>query len=326
MKYDFFTYFDSNYIFQGLALYSSLKNTGIKFRLFAIALDEAAFEMLVELKDSVPEIIAVKLADIESFDAEFSNCRNNRSQIEYYFTLSPVAPLYLFEQFPDIEILNYLDSDLYFYSSPAAIYEELKDKSILIIEHRFPRHLKYMERNGKFNVAFQLYRNNNSARQCLLQWRKQCIAWCYDKVEAKRYADQKYLDTWSRDFDVSVCQNKGANLAPWNWMQYNLEITDGKLIVDENELIFFHFQGFRFLSSTRVCHNLGCYFAVMPREIRYFLYQNYAEQFSKIDKLLNENCKKLNPGIRFVNHRTNWMTYIKNIIGMPFNTMKLNNE
>jgi hypothetical protein len=323
MKYNFFTYFDSNYIFQGLALYFSLKKTRIDFILFTIALDEPTFEMLTRLKDAIPEIIPVKLADIETFDPEFAKCSNNRSRIEYYFTLSPVVPLYLFEKFPEIEILNYLDSDIYFYSSPAPIYEELRDNSLLIISHRFPKHLRFMERNGKFNVAFQLYRNNDSARKCLQQWRKQCIEWCYDKVEAKRYADQKYLDSWPQNFDVTVCRNKGANLAPWNWMQYNLKIADGKLFVDKNELIFFHFQGFRFLSSTRICHNLGCYFALMPQVIRKFLYKNYAEQFIRIEKLLNENCEDLNPGIRFVNQRTNWMTYIKNIIGMPFNTMKI---
>ncbi len=323
MKYNFFTYFDSNYIFQGLALYSSLKNTGIKFRLFVISLDESAFAILTQLKDSIPEITPVKLADIEEFDPEFAVCSTKRSRVEYYFTLSPVAPLYLFEKFPDIEILNYLDSDLYFYSSPAPIYEELKNNSILIINHRFPKHLKFMERNGKFNVAFQLYRNNDSARTCLRQWRKQCIEWCYDKVEAERYADQKYLDSWPQDFDVTVCRNKGANLAPWNWMQYNLKIADGKLLIDENELIFFHFQGFRFLNNARICHNLGCYFAIMPKEIKAFLYKNYAEQFVEFEKLLDEKCKELNPGIRFVNQRTNWMTYIKNIIGMPFNTMKI---
>jgi hypothetical protein len=109
--------------------------------------------------------------------------RRTVSKVEYYFTLSPVMPLYLFERHKDIGILNYLDSDLYFMSSPKPLYDELGGKSLLIVEHRFPRRLKRLERCGRFNVQFQLYRNDEAARGCLRWWRGKCLEWCRDQVD-----------------------------------------------------------------------------------------------------------------------------------------------
>jgi hypothetical protein len=327
--YDFCTYFDSAYIFQGLVLLRSLRRQLGEggFRLFVVALDEGSFEMLSALAaEEMPELRPERLSDVEAFDPDFAACAANRSKVEYYFTLSPVMPLYLFERHKDIGILNYLDSDLYFMSSPKPLYDELGGKSLLIVEHRFPRRLKRLERCGRFNVQFQLYRNDEAARGCLRWWRGKCLEWCRDQVEAERYADQKYLDKWPELFADSlvVSREDGAGLAPWNWMRYGLRVRDGVLEMgDGSRPIFYHFQGFRFINPKRILHNLGSYLTYMPEELREALYGEYARALLEEEGFLKARFPERSPALRFANNRTNLTTYLKSTLLAPFNAMSL---
>ncbi len=326
--YDFCTYFDSAYIFQGLVLLRSLRRHAKEpFRLFVVALDDLAYEALSELsKGEMPELVPVRLSDVEAFDSDFANCKASRSKIEYYFTLSPVMPLFLLEKWPDIKLLNYLDSDLYFLSSPKPVYDELGSKSLLIVEHRFPAWLRRLERCGRFNVQFQLYRNDAAAKACLSWWRGKCLEWCYDKVEPERYADQKYLDKWPELFGDSlvVSQEPGAGLAPWNWMRHSARVSGGKIALEGGRHpIFYHFQGFRFITPSRIMHNLGSYLAVMPRALREKLYSAYAKELLEEERFLQTRFPGKGFALRFANMRTNWMTYLKSTLLAPFNTMPL---
>lgn len=258
MKY-FCTYFDFNYIHQGWTLFRSLQNTVESFKLFVICMDDKVFEVLSQAAPGI--IIPIKLADIETFDPEYAASRNNRSIYEYFFTLTPVMPLYIFQKYPEVDLLTYLDADLYFYSSPQALYDELGTNSMLITPHRFPEKIKWREKFGLYNVSLQIYRRDDNTMKALQWWRKKCIEWCYDIVEKERFADQKYLNQIIELFDgVIASQLKGAGLAPWNWWQYNFKYdSNGKLLVDGEDLIFYHFQGFKVLNSSLLLHNLGHY-------------------------------------------------------------------
>ncbi|MCP3964753.1 MAG: glycosyl transferase [Lentisphaerae bacterium] len=287
MKY-FCTYFDSNYLPQAIALYHSLCKQDFKFKLFVVCLNDKSYDVLNTLK--IENIHPLKLAEVEAFDPEFAECRGNRSIVEFYFTLSPVMPLYIFDKFGEVDILGYLDADLLFYSSPQPLYEELGDNSILIIEHRFPEAIKYREKFGRFNVQFQLYRRDNNGIKCLKWWREKCIEWCYDVVEKNRFADQKYLNLWPELFDkVVVSKLKGAGLSPWNW--YNYEIStekNRKVMIDDENLIFYHFQGFKVLNNFLLQHNLGHYGKVMPKRLLTFFYIGYLKAVSSASNWLSE--------------------------------------
>ena len=136
MKRYFCTYFNDDYLIYGLTMFRSLKETGIDFRLFVLCLDDPVYEKLTGF---APEIEPVRLSELESADPETTACRGNRSLIEYFFTLSPALPLFLFRRDPEIDILAYVDSDFMFFSSPEPIWEELGEKDVLIYEHDFLR-------------------------------------------------------------------------------------------------------------------------------------------------------------------------------------------
>lgn len=243
--YYFCTYFDRNYLPRGLALYRSLQAHCPQFKLWVLCMDDETYAALTQL--NLPAIVPVALRDLEQGDTPLLAAKQNRSRVEYYFTTTPSLLLYLFNRWPAVELVTYLDADLFFFASPAPLFEELSTGSIAIIAHRFPPRLRYREMFGIYNVGWLSFKRDESAFACLRWWREKCIDWCYDRVEEGRFADQKYLDEWPSRFEkVVVLEHKGANLAPWNLPNYQLRALEGNLVtVDEQPLIFFHFHALK---------------------------------------------------------------------------------
>lgn len=210
--YYFCTYFDSNYMIHGLTLYRSLLKQCSDFRLYVLCLDDATYEVLNHLNEK--RICTILLKEVEEWDSGLLQAKTTRGLVEYYFTLSPVLPLYLLKKY-QIGIITYLDADLLFFSSPDVIYNELGSKSILITPHRFPSELKYKEKYGQFNVQYQSFRNDEIGIRCLEHWKDKCLEWCYDRLDEDKFADQKYLDEWPDLYGdaLVVSQNIGVGLA-----------------------------------------------------------------------------------------------------------------
>ena len=86
---------------------------------------------------------------------------------------------------------------------------------------------------GTYNVGWVGVRNDPDGIAVIRWWREQCIEWCYDHVDGDRYADQGYLDSFSRlSTRVKSVDNVGANLAPWNIANYRIDFRDGRVMID----------------------------------------------------------------------------------------------
>jgi hypothetical protein len=261
------TYFDQNYLPRALALYHSLRSHGGDFRLWALCMDAAAYDAVVAL--ALPGLDPIALEDFERGDTALAGAKAGRSRAEYFFTCTPSLPLYVLEHWPEVDLVTYLDSDLFFYSHPAPVFDELKDASVGIVGHRFSRANRDRQRFGIYTVGWVSFRRDEQGLACLRWWRERCIEWCFDRVEEHRYADQKYLDDWPRRFDrVRAIEHRGANLAPWNVASYRISERDGRVWVDDQPLVFFHFQGFQQLAPWLYNSNFGLYFARPSSTIR----------------------------------------------------------
>jgi hypothetical protein len=212
-------------------------------------MDDAALTDLNRLH--LPEIVPISIHDFESGDTAMREAKQNRSLIEYYFTSTPSLLLYVMNHWPAIDVLTYVDADVFFFASPAPLFEEMGSSSIAIIRHNFSPGLRDREIYGIYNVGWLSFRRDENAAACLAWWRAQCIEWCYDRLDNGRYADQKYLDDWPARFhNVKVIEHKGANLALWNVGNYTLHTNDEKTVmVDGDRLIFYHFHKFKQTSS-----------------------------------------------------------------------------
>lgn len=244
----FCTYFDRNYLTRGLALYYSLRQHCRRpFLLWTLCFDDETYAILSRL--NLVGLRLIRRADFEADDADLATARANRTAVEYYWTCTPSLPLYVLHQDETIEVITYLDADLFFFSDPQPIFDEFGDGSILIHGHRYsPEHAHYAETSGIFNVGLLAFRRDKSGLECLWWWRERCNAWCYARFEDGKYGDQKYLDDWPVRFSgVIVLQHPGAGLAPWNISQYQIE-SDEKILVNGYPLIFFHFHALKVVS------------------------------------------------------------------------------
>ncbi|MFN8496852.1 MAG: hypothetical protein U0641_03280 [Anaerolineae bacterium] len=242
----FCTYFDRNYITRGLALYHSLvESCPGPFTLWILCLDAETLACLTHLQ--LPNAALMALDEIESAYPALARVQATRSQVEYYWTCTPFLPDYILRQHPDVDVITYLDADLYFFGDPAPIYTELGQGSILIGEHRYtPEHAYLAETSGIFNVGLLIFRQDERSRLCLGWWQDRCLEWCYQRYEDGKFGDQKYLDDWPARFEgVVVLQHKGAGLAPWNVARYRLKRTRDGVMVDSQRLIFYHYHSYR---------------------------------------------------------------------------------
>jgi hypothetical protein len=310
----FCTYLDSNYLSRGLALYYSLSRYSPPFRLWVLCFDDLAYKVLRKL--ALPEVVPLRLSEFEEGDSELLQAKNNRSKIEYYFTCTPSLLLYILRNYPEVDIITYLDADLFFFSDPTPIYQEFGEKSILIVGHRFPPHLKKLEIHGIYNVGLLSFRRDSEGLRCLNWWRHKCLEWCYDRVESNRFADQKYLDDWPTRFSqVVVLQHKGANLAPWNMANYCIWLKNNQVMVDEFPLIFFHFHNLRTLSRWIVDPGLSEYSVPMSKVVKNNIFLPYIRKLKSVRTQLHS----LNPAIanRYGNPRRgeyNYQTMLKMLL------------
>ena len=140
------TYFDHNYLPRGLALHESMLRYCGEFQLWVLCLSDLAFDVMTRL--SLPSVRLIRLADFESGDEPLLKAKQDRSIYEYYFTCTPSLPLYVLRHCPEADLVTYIDCDMFFYSDPQTVFDEIAGHSIVIIEHRFPPALKAWEING----------------------------------------------------------------------------------------------------------------------------------------------------------------------------------
>lgn len=249
MIHHFCTLFDSGYLLKGLAMIHSLEVNSPNAVVHVLCMDHRTHDILESLR--IPSVRCIPLASIET--AELLEAKKDRGVAEYCWTLSPSLPWYILQQNPDIEFITYLDSDLLFYSPLEPIFDEIGSSSVAIIEHRFPPWLKHWEVNGRFCVEWVSFRRDDEGLACLDRWRRQCIAWCYDRLEDGKMGDQKYLDEWPDLYrQCHIVRHTGAGVAPWNYSQYNFDENHaGRITVDGVPLIFYHFHQFQLLDNGR---------------------------------------------------------------------------
>ena len=185
------------------------------------------------------DVSGLKIIKINELEESFPNlqiAKKNRSKVEYYWTLTPLVLYYIIFKKHFCSSLTYLDADQLFFSSPDIVFNEFKNADIVIMPHRFPKQLKYLENHGIYNVSWLTFNNSDNSKRCLKWWSEACIEWCYGRVEGNKYGDQKYLDQFPKLFkNVHIIKNEACGLAPWNISEYDYR---------EN-LILFHYQSLR---------------------------------------------------------------------------------
>ncbi len=246
------------------------------FKIAVLCLDDVCYNILSSL--NISNIITVRIQELEKRYPMLLTVKENRTRLEYYFTCGPSFIHYSLNLFIDCDLITYLDSDLYFYNSPKPLFDGFKNYSIGVVGHHLPDYRRET-RQGIYNVGWLNFRRDDEGMACLDLWQRQCIEWCYDKLENGKYADQLYLDEWpnlySRFYEFT---HHGANVAPWNVGDYDISLHDGQVYINNDPLIFYHYHGFKKVTSHIYNTNLWLNFKSPHPILKKYVFTEYIQK------------------------------------------------
>jgi len=292
----FCTYFNKNYLFKGLALHASLLKHNPWVKIWILCMDTYTKNILDSMK--LKGVTTISLVNFE--DKELLKAKKTRSLVEYYWTCTPSLPLFIFNNCLQVEKVVYLDADLYFYSSINPAFEELGNKSILTVESRYPKGQEIrIKTSGRFNVGFQIFNRDKESLMCLKRWRKQCLKWCYWRLEDGKLGDQLYLNEWPRLYkNLVISQNLGINAAPWNISQYKICEKDRNVYLNDDKLICYHFHQYDIINENNFEYSSGYR---LSKDLIKYVYKTYEIEIKRQIKFI----KSIDEDFKIVPHKKN---------------------
>ena len=109
--------------------------------------------------------------------------------------------------------------------------------------------MKFAPTVGSFNAGFAGFRNSATGREAVDLWARLCLESCSAHTTDETYADQRYLDDLIAAFPTGrASDHPGLNAAPWNIGRYDVSGQDGRVLLDGQPLLLYHFQGLRLLN------------------------------------------------------------------------------
>ncbi len=148
----------------------------------------------------------------------------------------------------DISRLLYLDSDLYFFSDPSFLFQQLEYDNILLSPHfrctdpslnrdDFGRSNTHGLFNGGFLGA------HKKGIQALEWWADTCYKVCTKNIKKGYYQDQSHLNLLPILFEnTGIIRNRGCNVANWNRTGSPRSVVNGELMLNgKDRLVFIHF-------------------------------------------------------------------------------------
>jgi len=277
----FVTFFDKRFLPQGLALYESINRWMPNGVLWVVCLDLVTADVIQKLR--LPNLYSLLLEDFETPD--MLSKKETRPRVEYIYMLTPFTFSFVREKCHTAKRVTYVDADIYFFSNPKILFDELDNsgKSVLITEHGYPpKYEKLQETSGIFCVQFIPILMNENGLKVIVDWQNKCLESTSTAKNNRKFifGDQKYLEDWPLFFPecTHVSKLNSLMLAPWN-AQYLMK-TNGR----DHIPVFYHFHSFRFLSNKWIqcCDGFIVTYAIE-------FYNKYISSLKRQLNLLNEN-------------------------------------
>lgn len=283
--HNYCTIVSQEYIHKLLLLYNSLLKHDDNFRFFIICMSKDTRNLLNDMK--LDKAVLLTIDQIENTDPQLVAVKSGRNEKEYAWTSKGSVFLYLFNNYPDIDHLLWLDGDIFFYSSPNPIFQELRQCSLLLTKERFN------EKNKKLNNVYGIYntglmglKRDKKALDFIKWYRRSCIEWCYDKAIPGKFSDQMHLNKINERLRwIRVIKNIAINVTAWNVQGRKVEKQGEDIYIDGEKLVFYHFSGFRCISPNEF---ELCTYITLPKDVVKLIYLPYVKKYRDMIYYVNQ--------------------------------------
>ena len=284
--------FDSNYLARAIVLYDSIINKNQNALFAFCCIDDESACLLQAL--ALPRSIVVPIQIYAP--KELLALKSIRPYGEFCWTLKPVAQRYLLDIFPYSEWVIYVDADMMCFGNPDFCLPSI-NYHYSITPHRFHKdHAMFEDAVGKYNAGYVAARNSLNGKAIIDYWMEKCIESCSANPSENIYGDQKYLNQFSNQVDgIYICDARGVNAAPWNIMNYQLIIYKNKVQIDGDQLLLYHFQGFRVFENGIASLYTGKW--IIPNNIIINIYTPYIEALMLAYKKIKTVDPKFSGGV-----------------------------
>jgi hypothetical protein len=182
------------------------------------------------------------------------------------------------------EPLTTLDGDIWFWSSPGSMFEEIGAARLAVSPHRIPP--KKLERPG---VTFESHGKYGLYNTGLVYLADPAIAdelaalnlgWSYTALRTLPngrvvFGDQGWLELVVEKHGAHVIGHPGVNVAPWNVHAHPFELRDdGRTYVGDKLLVCYHYSSLRLNPDGSVGEIADTGYAITAEQVRIF-YEPY---------------------------------------------------
>lgn len=277
----FVSHCDKNYSSRAIAMARSILRYTPESKLIMVYQDNETKQAFEGFSLENTELVSIE--QLISEFPELRQVRENRSKIEFYFSITPFLLKYGALGFPN-EVISYVDADILFFCDPSdGIQEIQKNHSARLVPHRFKQDHMYLEKYGKYNVGIVSY-NPKFGTKAIDWWAESCIRSTSIFPTAEVFGDQKYLDEFERvDPSVLISKHLGENVAPWNLLELELAHGEQGPKVLGSPLVYFHFSGLKLFQNFAALGFAG-YSKKPGKQIWKQIYKPYIKEIRAIEQ------------------------------------------
>lgn len=201
--------------------------------------------------------------------------RDEKTFAERLFTAGPRFLSEVLDKLPDGERVIYANSDIFFFKDPSLIWSEHPPFDVLLFPHHFSTVNRLrLQKYGQFNAGALAMVSSLKSREIVRSWAEQTAAWCWDRAEDGKYADQKYLETFHGfGSQVVASEDQRFNLGPW---------TNATESLVYEQCVFYHFHSARDVGDYWLLPHLQ--YLKLPTERERSMYQAYLQELFSVSQ------------------------------------------
>lgn len=175
------------------------------------------------------------------------------SILELNTAVKPYALSFVFDKYPQIDKLLYIDPDIKIYSCLRDIWDALDSGTICLTPHllsplsdkKSPSEINILQ-SGSYNLGFIGIRRSNDSVKLLEWWKERLFLDCRVDIPAGLFTDQKWIDLIPGYFEKCIIIRRHEyNVAYWNLHERSCTLDSAmRAYINNQPLRFFHFSGY----------------------------------------------------------------------------------